>query len=96
MLDKFQDMSDKGETICCVYTLMRNPYNISETLTGFSRMIYYTIEEPWIKTEGVFKLTEGHFTNGIQDGFGRMISKDPKRQNDIAYTGWFPSSERPG
>jgi len=52
---------------CCMEKERLQDHSIFENMNGFGRVVYYDYEG------GSQLLMEGHFRNGTQDGFGRLI-----------------------
>lgn len=62
-------------------------------ITGFARIIIYN------KYSGMISFQEGHFTKGVQDGFGRFMVQDENNEHEIKtymFVGWIPDSSHTG
>ena len=94
-IEKLQTLAAaKGDNKCCYQ-------NIKDHINGYARHIKKNND-----TE-ILLFREGHFTNSVQDNFGRYVEVfpeivDPKTKEvtrylkAYAYTGWWPDAENVG
>jgi len=60
---------------------------LRDYLDGYGRIIYYTNNDPELKPEKstLVKIQEGHFDNGLPDGYCRIINGAGEGTIEIGY-----------
>uniref|UniRef100_A0A7S3IMW7 Uncharacterized protein n=1 Tax=Strombidium inclinatum TaxID=197538 RepID=A0A7S3IMW7_9SPIT len=82
-------VANQDQVMCCYEDIPGQKYAVKKNLNGFARIVTYSY------LGGSVVLREGHFMDGVQNNFGRIVDLRNDDQ-ELSFVGWFPQANIAG